>query len=162
MHYQKTVAVRYQHHYSSRMSHASSQPRKWKRIVGREYLFLLGFVFLGIASIAIGGLLKPLPPDYPTRQLLVECGYSEIEADSLESISSAYDADPSAVPVHEKRYLLTALRSVKSRREVKQREYSERATNTILWCALVFPYPLFLFVRTIIWSIRQVRSKPSK
>lgn len=166
----------------------------WKRIIAREWLYLLGFALgSGILTVLVLLIFYPknepawldLPPSSVEAtmydaylvvrfaQLADSLGASAASATLADTrvssltLAAARDwvgsgnFDPRDDMDAFKKQFPPFRRNVYERWEAERAKWSNRASTVddIAAAVLFLPYLLFLFLRTILWSIRQVKSK---
>ncbi len=143
-----------------------------KRIIAREWLYILGFVLGAVLVITLAYLtLIPSKPEYvrltPLPEMfndggaqtvdaykVVEGYLTEAEKDSIDAL--CVELGHPTVPYY------FYFRCAEARMEREQRVYNEGVAlvDGIGQVVLYFPYPLFLIIRSIIWAVRQVKKQP--
>ena len=143
---------------------------RWKRFIAREWLYFLGFALASIiSSISIPLLFQPDYVQWPGLEPKTEL--SDFEKYRSLKLTRQFNSDKSLMSTSE----LQELRNLRLKAESEDsateewnkavQKYSEDERKQdlvqgISEAVLFIPYLLFLFVRTIWWSIRQVRSAP--
>ena len=140
-----------------------------KSAIAREWLFILGFAIISfLAGWITAILMYPKSVPYPGAE---PEGYKLRYDLRLIRLEKALEVDS---PTHAQLRELDSLRQARFditdsrerwaqdqalyRRYLADRERAER----ISLIALVMPYPLFLFIRSVMWSINQVRRSKRK
>lgn len=148
-----------------------------KTFIAREYLYLLGFTAAWVSLYLVIGLLF-YPEVVPHPGLPAPATFSAQDKLRLDELMSKYSdssalvATPRLVTNREKRQLLDLLRKEKESKspmtllyleeldEHRKFQSKQDLIDNLLIAALVIPYPIYLFIRTIVWSIRRVRRHP--